>query len=245
MGMAYYTSLKAHPDNEFHQELSRVASGNMEMISKHKAFTDNLHAAIGSPRGLFKEVNTMRNNFAGSFGGPFTPQEISFHPKAVHEIRDAIKNLFNSFSSIDNCVETIERLRRDARRAQTWCGASTEALAELALAYKANTVAACYLETYTVRTLLPEAHEAREASHTKQLTAEKEKLAEMEKNEAKAKDKKEAKAQIEKTKAKIANLEGSYPALTDGECTLSRLQDGSFRLILREGDHTAIDAEGS
>ena len=61
----------------------------------------------------------------------------------------------------------------------------------------------------------------------------------------KTKDKnEEAKAQIEKAKAKIESLEGSYSALTDGECTLSRIQDGSFRMILKEGDRSAIDAEG-
>ena len=112
----------------------------------------------------------MRNNLEGSLGLPFNyPQEISFNPKTVIEISTAIKNMFNSFRSIDSCVETVERLRRDARRAQSWCGASKDALAELALGYKANTVAACYLDTHIVRELLPAAHEAREAAHTKQL----------------------------------------------------------------------------
>ena len=170
-------------------------------------------------------------------------REILFVPKDANEIRAAIKNIFNTYSSIDQVNETVERLRRDARRAQSWCGSSKEVLAELALAYKANTVAACYLDTHIVRTLLDGAHEAREANHEKALRTEKDKLAEMEKDKNKDKDKDKAK-QLSAQKKKIENLEGSYPALTDGECTLSRIQDGSFRMTMKEGDHTALDADG-
>ena len=93
-------------------------------------------------------------------------------------------------SSVDACVDLVERLRRDLRRAQGWCGASKEILAELGLGFRANTVQSCYLDMHLVRELFPEAHEHREAAHAQQLKKAKDELAEMEKtNKDKDKEK--------------------------------------------------------
>ena len=68
-----------------------------------------------------------------------------------------------------------------------------------------------------------------------------EKKREKDKNKDKDKDKEKKLSALRK---KIESLEGAYSALQDGECSLTRLQDGSFRMILKEGDRSAIDAEG-
>ena len=107
MTFAYYTALKPHKEHEYHMELGRFSEVNMEIQKKRQEFMNTLKAGgVGSPRTLFVEVETYKNNLTleGSSSGPWRVQEHLFTPQNEQEVRNATKGLFNSFASIDACL---------------------------------------------------------------------------------------------------------------------------------------------
>ena len=96
----------------------------------------------------------------------------------------------------------------------------------------------CYLDTHLVREILAEAKEKRDAIWQEQVAKAKTELKEEE--EKKAKDSKK----ISTIKKRLGNLEGSCAAVQDGESSITRVQDGSTRVYLRENDKNAVDLDG-
>ena len=122
-----------------------------------------------------------------------------------------------------------------------WCGASKEVLAEVGVGFRASSVQSCYLDSHLVRELLPEAKEHREEAWAAQVKKAKDELNEMEKAKDKDKDKEK---KISALRKRIESLEGACTSLMDGESSITRVQDGSWRLLLKENDRSAVDADG-
>ena len=184
MTFAYYTVLSPHKEHEYHQELGRFSEVNMKITEKHKEFKATLKAGgVGSPRSLFQEVDVLKSTLtleSSSSAGPWRLQEQHpYTPKTEEEVRSAAKGLFNSFRSIDECLNAVEKLRRDMARARGWCGASKEVLAEVGVGLRASSVQSCYLDSHLVRELLPEAKEHREEAWAAQVKKAKDELNEM------------------------------------------------------------------
>ena len=173
-----------------------------------------------------------------SMDGPTRMVPKIYVPESVNDVKEHVTALFNSFSSIDQCLEVVEKLRRDLQRARSWVSSATEIMAEWGLSFTSDAVHSCYLDTHLVRELLTEAKEKRESIWQDQMKQIKNELQEAE--TAKDKDSKK----IAAIKKKLENLEGSCTAVQDGEPSITKVQDGSTRVYLRESDKCAVDLDG-
>ena len=113
---------------------------------------------------------------------------------------------------------------------------------EIAVSFTASAVQACYLDSYTIREMLSEAKTQRDDAWSAQVKKAKDELAELEKS-AKDKDKDKEK-KISALRKRLENLEGACTSLQDGESKITKVQDGSWRLYLKETDRSAVDADG-
>ena len=91
------------------------------MLAKHEGLKKELvKGGVTSPRTLFPEINDFRNTLSlgAANDGPARVQMRLYCPESVADVTETAKALFNSYSSIDQCLESVEKLRRDLQRAR-------------------------------------------------------------------------------------------------------------------------------